>query len=281
MPLAATMNNAQQTAYAAEATITILAGSQFAGCEAEDKCWSPSTLTVAEGTTVTWMNDDSAGHTVTSGTPGATDAGTLFDSTTDPAGFLIKATASWSHTFDEEGEYPYFCQVHPWMVGKVVVTEEMAMEEGGMEGEVHTMEGSTVTATHDGHSYDVPVSVSNGSVKEITIDADFTSAVLALETTSSEGELKVTLPREMIDSKTDAGDDEFIVLVDGDEATYEETMTTDTARELTIPVPGGAEEVEIIGTQVIPEFPLAVIAVMGAVVAAAVAIGRFKLPARP
>jgi nitrite reductase (NO-forming) len=65
-------------------------------------------LTVPVGTTVTWTNDDSAMHTVTA-VDGSFDSG-FFDN-----------GESWSYTFDEPGEYEYYCLPHPWMRAKVVV----------------------------------------------------------------------------------------------------------------------------------------------------------------
>ncbi len=280
VPLAAMMS--LQSADAEEAKVVIAANSQVATCADEDKCYIPSTITVAKGTTVTWVNEDSAGHTVTGASdpldPGTWGSLTVGGQTFDSLFPLIKPSGGeYKFTFTETGEFPYTCQVHPHMIGKVVVVEAMAEEE---EEEVHTM-GGTVKVMHDGNSFDVPVSLSNGSVKSITVDADFTSVVLTLETTNANGDLMVTLPRNLVDSKADSGDDAFIVLVDGDEADFTESKTTDSARELTIPISGGTEEVEIIGTQVIPEFPFAVIAVMGAVAGLAVAVSRFRMPVRP
>ncbi|MBI5133628.1 MAG: hypothetical protein HZA83_02845 [Thaumarchaeota archaeon] len=99
------------------------AGSANAG---DNKGYDPKDVTIAVGATVEWENKDSAGHTVTSGNPGDSDFGALFDSTKDPAGFLIKPEGSWKYTFDKAGEFPYFCQVHPWMLGKVTVSEAAA-----------------------------------------------------------------------------------------------------------------------------------------------------------
>ena len=65
------------------------------------------------GDLITWSNDDSAAHTVTSGTLLMDDG--LFDSS------LFMAGATYEYTFDESGTYDYFCMVHPWMTGKVVV----------------------------------------------------------------------------------------------------------------------------------------------------------------
>jgi hypothetical protein len=105
---------------------------------------------------------------------------------------------------------------------------------------------------------------------------------LYLETDATEdGELLVTLPRALIDAKSNGADDEFIVLVDGDEADYEEHHKSGTERALLIQVPAGTGDVEIVGTQVVPEFPLAIMAVMGAIVATAVAVTRFRNPLKP
>jgi plastocyanin len=68
---------------------------------------------VATGTTVTWSNDDTAAHTVTSGTPEGSDG--LFDSS------IFMAGTSFEFTFDEAGTYDYFCMVHPWMTGIIHV----------------------------------------------------------------------------------------------------------------------------------------------------------------
>jgi len=105
-----------------DTTVDIEAASSDAN---SGKSYEPKELTIGKGTTVTWINEDSQGHTVTSGNPGDTDAGALFDSAKDPSGFLIKPGVKWEHTFDVVGEFPYHCQIHPWMTAKVIVMEKM------------------------------------------------------------------------------------------------------------------------------------------------------------
>ncbi|MEX2313559.1 MAG: PEFG-CTERM sorting domain-containing protein, partial [Nitrosopumilaceae archaeon] len=76
----------------------------------------PYTVTIDPGGEVTWSNNDSAAHTVTSGT--AKDGpDENFDSS------LFMAGTTFSVKFDgyEYGTYPYFCMVHPWMTGEVIV----------------------------------------------------------------------------------------------------------------------------------------------------------------
>jgi plastocyanin len=78
--------------------------------------FSPSTLTVAPGTTVVWTNKDSVAHTITSGTGAWLDSGSLVTNKT------------FSHTFATAGSYPYHCSSHPSMTAKVIVGS------GGMSG---------------------------------------------------------------------------------------------------------------------------------------------------
>jgi plastocyanin len=71
--------------------------------------FSPSTLTVRAGTTVTVTNRDAVAHTFTSDTNGW-DSG------------LIQPGHSYRHTFTQAGRYRYHCSVHPSMAGTVIVT---------------------------------------------------------------------------------------------------------------------------------------------------------------
>jgi plastocyanin len=77
---------------------------------AESNSFSPNPVEVEVDETVTWINDDSGRHTVTS-KDGVFDSG------------VMGKGQSFSFTFDKVGQYPYFCSPHPGMVGTVVVTE--------------------------------------------------------------------------------------------------------------------------------------------------------------
>jgi len=89
-------------------------GTSTPECKADNTCYLPYNLEVAAGTAVTWTNDDTAAHTVNSGTPdGLTD---LFDSG------LVMPDAAFEYVFEEAGTYDYFCIVHPWMTGIVTVS---------------------------------------------------------------------------------------------------------------------------------------------------------------
>ncbi|HWP78056.1 MAG: plastocyanin/azurin family copper-binding protein [Thermoproteota archaeon] len=99
---------------AMSAEVSIPSGASVPGCEETNECFIPSTVTIGVGGTVTWSNDDTAAHTVTSGSAETGPDGT-FDSS------IFMAGKTFEHTFDQAGEYDYFCIVHPWMTGKVIV----------------------------------------------------------------------------------------------------------------------------------------------------------------
>ncbi len=81
---------------------------QSAEIKIDNFSFSPATLTVAVGTTVTWINRDDIPHRV-AGTDGGFKSKTL---DTDD---------KFSYTFSKAGTYPYFCSLHPKMTGKIVV----------------------------------------------------------------------------------------------------------------------------------------------------------------
>ncbi len=86
-----------------------------------DTSYSPNPIEVTVGQTVVWTNDDSAFHTVTSGSAGAPDVGKAFDSGLTGPTALTSKGKTFEHKFDTAGEYPYFCTLHPAMVGTVIV----------------------------------------------------------------------------------------------------------------------------------------------------------------
>lgn len=94
-------------------TITMAEGSSLPGCETDNSCYIPYSIAIAEGDTILWDNTDTAAHTVTSTTDGAPDG--MFESG------LMAPSAVFEVTFQDAGEYPYFCIVHPWMDGTIIV----------------------------------------------------------------------------------------------------------------------------------------------------------------
>jgi len=119
-----------------------------------------------------------------------------------------------------------------------------------------TVIATTVTATTvavqdstDLISYEI----TNGKIINIMPDMDAKSLLIDIEAWD-DGSITLTIPRSVLDAKINGGDDdEFFVLVDDYPVVFEE-ITTLTDRTLTIEFSAGAEQIEIIGTFVIPEF---------------------------
>ena len=106
----------------------------------------------------------------------------------------------------------------------------------------------TVQDSTDLISYEIV----NAKLLNVIPDIDAVSLLIYIETTD-DGSITLTIPRSVLDATINNGDDEFFVLVDGEEVDFEE-ITTSNDRTLTIEFTAGAEQIEIIGTFVIPEF---------------------------
>ena len=94
-------------------SVTISPGSSV---PSNGKFFVPETLTVSKGTTITWTNGDSTLHTVTSGSAESGNSGTEFDSS------YLAAGKTFQHQFSTSGTFDYYCTLHPYMKGKVIVT---------------------------------------------------------------------------------------------------------------------------------------------------------------
>ena len=95
--------------------VSLPSGTSVPGCEETNECYIPATVSINAGDTVSWSNDDTAAHTVTSGS--ATDGPSgMFDSS------LLIAGGTFEQTFDASGTLDYYCMVHPWMTGSIQVS---------------------------------------------------------------------------------------------------------------------------------------------------------------
>ena len=147
----------------AETMVSAPVDSAVPGCEETNECYIPYEVTIDVGETVTWTNDDTAAHTVTSGSAADGPDG-VFDSS------LFMAGATFSHTFEEEGTFDYFCMVHPWMEGVVMVGASIG--NGGNGDEELMVEIVTGEAAQDQMlSIDVTFTTIDGmSVEHVNYD---------------------------------------------------------------------------------------------------------------
>lgn len=97
-----------------DTVIKIPRGSSEPSCHDTNECYIPFHAKVKVNDSVAWINEDTASHTVTSGTPDSGADGE-FDSG------LCLPQNSFAMTFKKKGIYPYFCLVHPWQIGEIEV----------------------------------------------------------------------------------------------------------------------------------------------------------------
>lgn len=111
-------------------TVTIPEGAANPNFDTPTTEWfSPSVVTVHAGDTITWVNKDKEIHNITSGKGISRLQFVTTSNVGTPDGLFssgpFKPGESWSHTFTKPGIYHYFCSIHPWMNGAVVVNEQI------------------------------------------------------------------------------------------------------------------------------------------------------------
>lgn len=155
----------------------------------------------------------------------------------------------------------------------VVANAQTVGEEAGFR---------TFTASYGGQSFDVKATIPfNGTIDNISVYPEYGTIYITL-TMSSVGQqngiadMKIILPRSLIDSKTNNTDSKYRILVDDEPTSYQETRTTASERELTFSVSPDSSDIEIFGKQIVPEFPAGIVAALAMCVAIVViaAMGR-------
>ena len=128
--------------------------------------------------------------------------------------------------------------------------------------------------------YCIPYSVKGATVVGGTLNTGTKSLIVKIMA-KSQGEITLDIPRSVLDSKSGRNDDSFFVLVDGEETGYDEKAMS-TTRSVTIQLPAGAEEIEIIGTQIVPEFgPIAALVLAVAIISIIAISAKTRLRLMP
>ena len=162
-----------------EVTIVPTQGSGAPGCEeVQYGCYIPGVATVDLGGKVIFLNDDSAAHTFSAGTAADGPTGE-FDTS------MVMAGQSYEWTADVAGEIDYFCMVHPWMVGLLIVEEEVVEE---VHEEVHEEVVEEVhEEVHEEVVEELIVLISDSAVKGGTqIDLEFSELHVNYEITATQ-----------------------------------------------------------------------------------------------
>ena len=213
---------------------------------------------VLPGDTVKWSNADTAVHTVTSGfSPdlGGEGPDGNFDSG------LFSPGESFKNTFGDEGTYPYYCLIHPWMTGFVVVESAFSVIQnvGDDAGD-----GSTTFDVE----YDYNRVIADATVDESQKAITFT---LVGKPQNDDNTLTLYLPKGLISNPN-------VIWADGESVTNFEVSSERGINKVTIPVTENTQQVTILGTSVVPEFgALSTVVLVTSMIAVIFAVSRSKI----
>ena len=169
-------------------------------------------------------------------------------------------------------------------------TEDAATTNATEEAEVPAInatggEWTTFDLTVGGQAHPIEYMITGGSVENMTIHGENQTLGITLNSMSN-GTLSLRLPKEVINSQTEEGEDaEFAAFVDNAEYTEPgEIEPTEDTRTLLIGFPAGTGSIDVIGTSVIPEFStiavvVLAVAIVGIIIATA-RYGRFNIGPR-
>ena len=138
------------------------------------------------------------------------------------------------------------------------------------EGSMSSDQSKSTSVSIEGADEKIGYEITGGKLISIMPDVDANSLIVAIDATDN-GSLTLTIPRSVMDATINGEDDQFFVLVDGEEVDFEETKTSKD-RTLTIQFPVGAEEIEIIGTFVIPEFGTIAVMILAVAIISIIAV---------
>lgn len=196
---------------------------------------------------VRWENADTAAHTVTSGTPEDGPDG-IFDSG------LFAPGKDFQYQFTEAGNFEYFCLVHPWMAGVVIVSQASSALQVIPNVGAKAGDGKT--------TFDVEYEFSR-IIASATIDEGQNAITFEIvgKAKSEDHTLSLMLPKNLIS-------DPLVVWADGKQISDFEITSEGGINEVVIPLNEESERITIVGASVVPEF--------GAIAMAILAIGVFS-----
>jgi hypothetical protein len=137
----------------------------------------------------------------------------------------------------------------------------------------------TIATDIDDKTYTLRYQIIGGNISSISPNIANATLRVSLEATS-EGILTIELPQDIIQSTQEGTDIEYTVLVDGKETAIEEQSSSNNTRTLVIDFNTGAREITIIGTSIVPEFPMPILVVsatVGSLAGVLALINRIRL----
>jgi len=180
----------------------------------------------------------------------------LGDSLVDIAQIIVAQDGTFSHIIIAEGQLwnkkgDYLVRATYDISGGIAAETEFSYTPKSESIETTTI--FEVNAGNQG-TFDVEYTIKGGTIKDMIIDPSGFAIIVQIESTD-QGTISLDLPRDFIGAeKQDGKDDTFIILIDGIEVAYQESVVHSDSRVITINFEEGDSDIEIIGTYVVPEF---------------------------
>ncbi len=195
----------------------------------------------------------------------------------DIAQINVAQDGTYSHTIIAEG--PLWKKQGEYTVRVSYGEGNVAESEFGYTPESESFSTTTnfeVDAGSHG-TFDVEYTIKGGTVTDMIVDSDIFALIVQIDATDK-GAITLDLPREFIGAeKQDGKDDTFIILIDGIEVPYQESVVHSDSRIITINFEQEDSDIEIIGTYVVPEFGTLVFAILIIGIMSTIVIARNKL----
>jgi len=192
----------------------------------------------------------------------------------DPTGNIVQVTQL---TLDNNGDFGTKINTASplWIRGGVYTVFAQYGNPQGTSAKVKFMipgggatscDPNQIAAKLNDELYCIPYSIDGGTVLSGTLSVASKTLTVNIQA-DNDGQITLNIPRSVLDSKNGINDQSFIVLVDGEQKdTFTETTTSDT-RTVIIPFQAGAGQIEIVGTQIVPEFgPIAALVLAIAII---------------
>ena len=171
----------------------------------------------------------------------------------DIAQVIVAQDGKFTSTFKATG--PLWTQDGTYIVRALygTITQETNFEFFTKDTIEETTDSFEVDAGSYG-TFDIAYTIRGATVENMLVDSDIFALIVIIDS-EDDGTITLDLPRQSIDAKkSDTTDDTFIILIDGIEVPYDEILTDDQNRRITIDFEEGDSDIEIIGTFVVPEF---------------------------
>jgi predicted secreted protein with PEFG-CTERM motif len=194
-------------------------------------------ITIYPGDSVTWRNADTAFHTITSVSASSIEIGDFEEDGLFDSGFFT-AGKSYTRQFNDQGDFYYYCSLHPFMNGVVHVTKN--------PGSVQTIDGVASGFTDDGLGFKIKYILDTNLQNAVHVNPDEKTLTFTISGDTENEQLIIILPPELIENPN-------TVWVDGEMFDFE-IEETNTGSKLIIPILPHSKEIKIMGAHVIPEF---------------------------